>query len=96
MGDSTEVLNAMKEHRKTSRRENMDQADGELTLFGEAAEAGGYSLRVMSQHHWNVYSDGKCVVQYWPSANKWQIVKTGKIQHGDRESFRTRLRAGRF
>lgn len=96
MGEMSEVFNAMKEHRKTVRRENIEMADSEFDIFVEAASIGGYSIMKMSSYHWNVYRDGRCVVQYWPSANKWQVAQGGKIQHGDRESFRNRLKSGRF
>lgn len=96
MGDMGEIFNAMKEHRKMKRRENTVKAEEEHLEFAEAAKEGGYNLDQKSQHHWNVYRDGKCVAQYWPSANKWQTIKDGRIHHGDRESFRMRLRARRF
>lgn len=96
MGDMGEVFNAMKEHRKMTKRSNMETADSEFDQFEEAASIGGYSIAKMSQYHWNVYKNGSCVAQFWPSSCKWQIIKTGRIQHGDHDSFRMRLRAGRF
>ena len=96
MGDMKEVFDAMKEHRKMTRRQNIEAADSQFDQFLEAAAIGGYSLTKRSEFHWNVYRDGVCVAQYWPSANKWQIMKTGRVQHGDHESFRVRLKAGRI
>lgn len=96
MGDSADVFNAMKEHRKLSRRENTIKADQEFDEFKEAADIGGYYIEQKTQHHWNIYKSGKCVAQYWPSANKWQTVKDGRIHHGDRESFRLRLKSERL
>jgi hypothetical protein len=92
----TDLFKAMNEHRKSSRKLNMAKADEDFDQFQEAAVVGGYSIIKMSDYHWNVYKNGTCVAQFWPSANKWQITKTGRIQHGDHESFRLRLRSGRM
>jgi hypothetical protein len=96
MGDMNDVFDAMKDYRKSTRQQNIEAANAEFDQFLEAAAIGGYSLTKMSEFHWNVYRDGVCMAQYWPSANKWQITKTGRVHHGDHESFRTRLKARRI
>jgi hypothetical protein len=95
MGDMIDAFRDMKNHRKMTRRENIEKADAEFDQFVEAATIGGYSLTKMSAYHWNVHRDGVCVAQYWPSSNKWQNTKSGRVTHGDHESFRIRLMNGR-
>jgi len=88
MGDMIDLFKAMKDHRRESRMDALVAAQEEWQEFVAAAEAGGYTLHVMSERHWNVYRNAKAVAQYWPSANKWQIIKGGKVRHGSREEFR--------
>jgi hypothetical protein len=92
-----EMFNAMKAYKAEKRRENTVKAWDEMDLFVEAAGS-RYQIRVMTEHHWNVVKvpSMKTVAQYWPSANKWQTLKTGKIHHGDHDKFRAALRDGRF
>ena len=37
--------------------------------------------------HWLLKRGGKVVVQYWPSAGKWQVIKTGKKKFGSPQQF---------
>lgn len=96
MGDTIDIFKAMKELRRETRLEELHSAQSEWTEFVEAAGAGGYTLRISNDRHWLVYRNVNVVAQYWPSANKWQITKTGKIKHGDREEFRRNLREKRL
>jgi hypothetical protein len=91
-----ELANAMKQHRKESRRTNAEKANQEFDQFQEAASVGGYFIEWKTEYHWNVMKSGKCVAQYWPSVNKWQIVKSGKIYHGDHETFKNKLKQGKL
>lgn len=96
MGDMIDYFRDMKSARSQSRREALSEAQSEWIQFVEAAEAGGYTLRIMSDFHWNVYRNSRAVAQYWPSANKWQITSGGKVHHGSREQFRRAMREGRL
>lgn len=96
MGDMIDLFKAMKDHRRESRLDALEAAQSEWQQFVESAEAGGYTIRIMSERHWNVYRNVRAVAQYWPSANKWQIVAGGKIRHGDREEFRRTMRESRL
>jgi hypothetical protein len=96
MSDVVDFWKAMKEHRRESRNDALQQAQEEWSQFVQAAQAGGYTVQVMSERHWNIYRNARAVAQYWPSANKWQIVKTGKIRHGSREDFRRTMSEGRL
>ena len=96
MGEMIDYFRDMKSARAQSRRDALQSAQSEWTEFVGAAEQGGYTIRIMSDHHWNVYRNVRAVAQYWPSANKWQIVASGKIKHGDRDEFRRTMREGRL
>lgn len=86
----------MRSHRKESREDALLAAQSEWGDYVEAAQIGGYTIRIMSERHWNVYKNVRAVAQYWPSANKWQILKGGVVRHGSRDEFRRTMKEGRL
>jgi hypothetical protein len=96
MSDVVDIWKAMKEHKKESRLDALVAAQEEWQEFVVAAESGGYIIQIMSERHWNIYKNTKAVAQYWPSANKWQIIKGGKVKHGSRDEIRLAMREGRL
>lgn len=96
MGDMIDYFKAMKQHQKETRAESILAAQQEWNDFVTAAQAGGYVIQVMTEFHWNVYKNSRAVAQYWPSSNKWQIIKGSKVKHGSRDEFRHLMREGRL
>lgn len=96
MSEVVDYWKAMKEYRKEGRLDSLRKSQEEWTDFVEAAKAGGYTIQVMTEYHWNIHRNARAVAQYWPSTNKWQVIKTGKIRHGSREDFRKILKEGKL
>lgn len=96
MSEAVEIWRAMKEHRRETRIDALVTAQQEWPDFLGAAQDGGYEIHIMSEHHWNIHKNSRCVAQYWPSANKWQTIRTGKIKHGSRDEIRRAMRDGRL
>ncbi len=83
-----EVFEQLREEKKQKRSERMDTAEECLPDFQRLAKNQGCTLVVSSgDRHWLLKRGGKTVVQYWPSAGKWQICKSGKKRFGSPEQF---------
>ena len=66
----------------------------DIEMYEQAASAGGYGIQIVTEGHWLVTKNGRPIVQYWPGADKWQSVKTGKTKKGPPEKFREVLARG--
>lgn len=82
MGDMAEVFNAMKEIGKMHRAESQAKNAELLPALRELGEKHGLRIEQKSDHHWNVYRGEECLAQFWPTKNKFQNTKTGKVIHG--------------
>jgi hypothetical protein len=80
----------MKAHRKRTRAESLQSALDRREEIAAVLRRGGYFLRVQNGlTHWLVMANhtGCAVVQWWPSAQKWQRLPGGKIQRGSVDKF---------
>jgi hypothetical protein len=98
MGEMIEYWQQQKREIKEKRRATLEKAEDRWGEFAYAAERGGYYLVNSTPAHWPVkrIRNDKVVAQYWPSANKWQSAKTGKIKRGSPEKFIELLERGVF
>lgn len=97
MSEMVEHWREAKEQRKEKRRGRMEIADEALPRLRELAAERDLTIQVPGTAHWLVRNSfGKAVMQYWPSANKAQFLKTGKKKQLTLEKFEECLRKGRF
>lgn len=82
-----EVFELMRKQRKVKRRERQTVANKSFPDLTQLCKNQGCKLDVTGPGQWIVRRGGKGIIQYWPSANKWQVCKTGKIHKGSLEKF---------
>lgn len=74
---------ALKEVSKLCRSERLRDNEEALPAVREWLAPQGLEIKIMSEYHWNLYRGRECLVQFWPTKNKFQNVSTGKIEHGN-------------
>ncbi len=88
---SREDWKEFEDHRKDKaqkRDDRMEAAERCLTDLQTLAVNQGCQLVVaVGDRHWLLKRGRRTIVQYWPSAGKWQICKTGKKRFGSPEQF---------
>ena len=82
MGDVGEVFNQMREDAKMHRAEAQAVNAERLPALQAQAAQHGLRIEVKSDYHWNLYRGTECMAQFWPTKNKFQNTKTGKVVHG--------------
>lgn len=85
MSEMVEVFRAMDELGKMSRAQAQQKNAELLPALRTKAEEAGVRIELMSDHHWNIYRNAKCLAQFWPTKNKFQHLPTGKLIHGTAE-----------
>lgn len=79
----------MREEIKKARRAKLDAAEERFEEVRAAVLYHGACMDLVNAQpgQWLITSDGHTTVQYWPSARKWQITRTGEIKHGGVDKF---------
>jgi hypothetical protein len=72
---------------KLSRAQAQQKNVELLPALRTKAEEAGVRIELMSDHHWNVYLNDRCLAQFWPTKNKFQHLPTGKLIHGTAEDM---------
>lgn len=97
MSEQIEYCQGMKHVRKADRQEKPETAEEALPRLATLATSLGMTLTTPGDSHWVLRKAGRAVVQYWPSAQKAQICKTGKIRRGvDVPGFEILVTRGRL
>lgn len=78
MSDTVEVYKALDALKKKERRDRLDHAEDAIPRLRSLGERHNLQITTPGDAHWVIRKAGKAVLQYWPSAGKAQILKTGK------------------
>lgn len=97
MGDVVEMWKAQREKQKAVRRSKLEMAEDRFDELKEVVERRrGYRLVNSAPGHWLITLHGRSIIQYWPSADKWQFIKNSKIRKGNLAKFKRMLEGGKF
>lgn len=80
-GDMREEFDHMKQYGKANRAKHLKIVNDR---FDELPEG----TRKFTEWHWGIPTRSGCHIDYWPSKNKWQDPRSGRVMHGDFDSFK--------
>lgn len=96
--DTAIMWGEVKEAQKQHRRSCLEEAAATEHLVDAVCKSLRLHLSKPAQAHWVIRDQwGKTVIQYWPSARKIQMCKTGRIRKGvDNEKLCEVLQRGHY
>lgn len=88
MGDMIDMFRERKQETQESRRQRLADAESRFEEVRAVVTTQLHcELVISAPGHWIVTRPTRPVIQFWPSASKWQHIKTGKITRGDVDKF---------
>lgn len=92
MGDMGDIWREIKESKKRDREHRLSRADEQFDELRDIVRrVPGCDLVRSNDYHWMITLQGRNILSYWPSTNRWYTVREKKTRHGSVDKFRKYL-----